>query len=192
MISHSAATILIRTSKAKSPYRFMSQKTIISLIVALASNRAIGKENQLLWHISGDLKRFKKMTLGHTIVMGRNTLLSLPSGPLPKRRNIVLSSSMPDCFGGNCEIAHSLDEVIEYTKNEAEIFIIGGGQVYKQFLPLTDKLYLTVVEKDFEADTFFPEVDFNDFELIEMERITDDPSVDFTYRYETWVRKSGE
>lgn len=162
---------------------------LLSIIVAIAQNNAIGKNNQLLWHISNDLKRFKSITLGHTVIMGKNTLFSLPKGPLPKRRNIILSSSMKDCFEGRCEIATSIEEVLEKVKTETEVFIIGGAKVYEQFLPLCDKLYLTIVEKDFEADTFLSAIHFDAFTLIEKEVITDDKSVDFGYRYETWVRK---
>lgn len=164
-------------------------KPYISIIVAIAQNNAIGKNNQLLWHIPADLKRFKKITAGHTVVMGKRTLFSLPKGPLPNRRNIVLSDTLTDCFGGGCETVHSLEEVFQKTSHETEVFIIGGGMVYQQFLPLADKLYLTIVEKDFDADTFFPDIDYTGFECVEKEKIEDDASVDFNYRYETWVRK---
>lgn len=166
-----------------------SGRPIISIIVAIAKNRAIGKNNQLLWHISDDLRRFKRITSGKTVIMGKRTLLSLPSGPLPNRRNIVLSDNLTDCFGGNCETAFSIEDAINKVSNEVEVFIIGGGMVYQQFLPLSDRLYLTIVEEDFEADTFFPEIDFNQFELIEKELITNDEKVPFQYRYETWQRK---
>lgn len=169
-----------------------TNKPTISIIVAIAQNLAIGKDNQLLWHISNDLKRFKKITAGHTVIMGKKTLFSLPSGPLPKRRNIVLSDTMTDCFGGGCETAFSIEEALQKAADEKEVFVIGGGMVYTQFLPLADKLYLTVVEKDFEADTFFPEIDFSEWQLIEKEIIDNDPQVDFSYRYEIWERKSTE
>ena len=166
-----------------------TKSPLLSIIVAIAQNKAIGKDNQLLWHISNDLKRFKAITLGHTVIMGKHTLFSLPKGPLPKRRNIILSSTMTDCFEGRCEIAASIEEVLEKVKSGTEVFIIGGGNVYEQFLPLCDKLYLTVVEKDFEADTFLSALQLDAFTLIEKEVIADDNSVDFVYRYETWVRK---
>ncbi|MBS4062823.1 MAG: dihydrofolate reductase [Bacteroidetes bacterium] len=162
---------------------------MLSIIVAIAQNNAIGKDNQLLWHISNDLKRFKRITAGHSVIMGKRTLLSLPSGPLPKRRNIVLSDKLTDCFGGGCETAFSIEDALKKVENENEVFIIGGGMVYEQFLPLADKMYLTIVEKDFDADTFFSEIDFSEWELIEKETIQDDSSVDFSYRYETWIRR---
>ncbi len=163
---------------------------ILSIIVAIAQNNAIGKDNQLLWHISNDLRRFKRLTAGHSVIMGKRTLFSLPSGPLPKRRNIVLSDKLTDCFGGGCETAYSIEDALKKIENETEVFIIGGGQVYEQFLPIADKLYLTIVEKDFDADTFFSEINFSEWELIEKEIIQDDSSVDFSYRYETWIRRS--
>lgn len=166
------------------------EKPIISIIVAIAQNGAIGKNNQLLWHISNDLKRFKKITAGCSVIMGKRTLFSLPKGPLPNRRNIVLSDTLTDCFEGGCETAFSIEEALSKVNGEEEVFIIGGGMIYEQFLTLADKLYLTIVEKDFDADTFFPKIDFSEWELIEKENIGNDPNVDFSYRYETWLRKN--
>jgi dihydrofolate reductase len=170
-------------------HELKKSEPILSIIVAIAQNNAIGKDNQLLWHISNDLKRFKRITAGHSVIMGKRTLLSLPSGPLPKRRNIVLSDKLTDCFSGGCETAFSIEDALKKVENENEVFIIGGGMVYEQFLPLADKMYLTIVEKDFDADTFFSEIDFSEWELIEKETIQDDSSVDFSYRYETWIRR---
>lgn len=170
-------------------HEIKKSEPILSIIVAIAQNNAIGKDNQLLWHISNDLKRFKRITAGHSVIMGKRTLFSLPSGPLPKRRNIVLSDKLTDCFGGGCETAFSIKDALKKVENETEVFIIGGGMVYEQFLPLADKMYLTIVEKDFDADTFFSEIDFSEWELIEKETIQDDSSVDFSYRYETWLRR---
>lgn len=165
------------------------KRPILSIIVAIASNNAIGKDNQLLWHISADLKRFKRITAGHTVIMGKRTLVSLPAGPLPKRRNIILTDQQADSFPG-CEVAFSIPEAIHMVSNEDEVFVIGGGSVYQQFLPLADKLYLTIVEKDFEADTFFPDIPFSQFQLIEKERIDNDPQNDFTYRFETYQKRN--
>ncbi len=162
--------------------------TTISIIVAIARNNAIGMNNQLLWHISNDLKRFKKITAGHTVIMGKKTLESLPSGPLPKRRNIILSDKPNDVIEG-CETVNSIQDAIDLVKNENEVFIIGGGSVYRQFLPLADKLYLTIVEKDFEADTFFPEIPFTEWETIEKEIVNNDSQNNFVYRFETYIRK---
>lgn len=131
-----------------------------SIIVAIAQNMAIGKNNDLLWRLSEDLKYFKKTTSGKTVIMGYNTWLSLPVKPLPKRRNVVLvpdsSFDHPDF-----ESAYSIEEVGKICSLDDECFIIGGGSVYQQFLPLADKLYITWVFKDFEADIFFPKIDFS-------------------------------
>jgi dihydrofolate reductase len=138
----------------------------ISLISAIDSKNSIGKYNQLLIHIPEDLKRFKQLTLNKTVVMGRKTFDSLPNGALPNRLNIVLSKTL---FGQlekpkNTTVVDSIESILECFKGlDEEIFVIGGGEIYKQFLPLADKLYLTEIEHDFNGDTFFPEVDYNSF-----------------------------
>ncbi len=132
---------------------------MLSIIVAIAENNAIGKGNQLLWHLPEDMKRFKQLTTGHTVIMGRKTYESLPEKfrPLPNRRNVVITQSNISFEG--CERVHSISEALEKMDPEQENFIIGGGEIYKAFLPFTDRLYLTVVNQAFEADTFFPEID---------------------------------
>jgi dihydrofolate reductase len=133
-------------------------KPIISIIAAIAEkNRAIGKDNKLLWHISEDLKRFKNLTNGHAVIMGQKTYESI-GRPLPNRTNIIISDN-PDFHPENVIVARSIAESVEKAKEveSEEIFICGGGMVYKQFISLADKLYLTLVEDDFEADVFFPE-----------------------------------
>jgi dihydrofolate reductase len=126
---------------------------LISIIVAIAQNNAIGKNNQLLWHIPADLKRFKHLTTGHTIVMGKRTFESLPIRPLPNRRSIVITDIAGEQMEG-CIMAYSIEEAIDKMDDEKENFIIGGGSVYRQFLPIAQQLYLTIVQSDFEADTF--------------------------------------
>lgn len=160
----------------------------ITIIVAIAQNMAIGKDNQLLWHISNDLKRFKRITEGHQVIMGKKTFESLPKAPLPKRTNIVISDDTNDSFEG-CKTVYSIEEAIGLCKEDKESFIIGGGSIYKQFLPYTDKLYLTIVHKDFDADTFFPEIDLKQWKLVEKEDIDDDPQNDFKYSFLTFSRK---
>ena len=160
----------------------------ISIIVAIAENMAIGKDNDLLWHISDDLKRFKRITKGHQVIMGKNTYLSLPFKPLPNRTNIVITDNKSESFEG-CTTVHSIEEALTYCTENEESFIIGGASIYSQFFPYANKLYLTRVHKTFEADTFFREIDFNDWKLIKKEDIEIDDSVDFTYSYETYVKK---
>lgn len=140
---------------------------MISIVVAIAENGAIGYKNDLLWHLPADLKRFKEMTTGHSIIMGSRTFRSLPKGALPNRRNIVLSRTQQDFPGA--EWAASPEVALELVGEEAEAFVIGGAQVYEQMLPYTDKIYLTRVHADFpKADTFFPELDMS--EWVELSR----------------------
>lgn len=164
--------------------------TKISIIVAIAENRAIGRKNDLIVHLSNDLKHFKEVTTGKCVVMGHNTWLSLPGQKaLPNRRNIIISDRLEKAPEG-FEFVTSIPKALELTKDEPEIFIMGGGMIYEQFLPLADRLYLTRIEKSFEADTFFPIINFNEWELVDLKVIDDDPQIDCSYRFETWERKS--
>lgn len=161
----------------------------ISIIAAVAKNRAIGKGGDLIWHISNDLKHFKEITTGGCVLMGYNTYASLPGKKaLPKRRNIILSSRIATAPEG-FEVASSIPQALELLKDVPEVFVIGGGTIYEQFLPIADKLYLTRIDKRFEADTFFPIVNFDEWELTELQVIDDDPQIDCEYRFETWERK---
>jgi dihydrofolate reductase len=159
----------------------------ISIIVAIAENRAIGKDNRLLWHLSDDLKRFKKLTTGHTLIMGRNTFLSLPGGALPNRRHIVISDQEGESFEG-CEMASSIEEALRLAGRDEECFVIGGGMVYKQFLPLAGKLYLTRVHESFEADTFFPEIDFSHWKALFSEEVSAGDRNQYAHTYTEFVR----
>lgn len=160
----------------------------ISIIVAIAENFAIGKNNDLLFHLPNDLKRFKEITSGHSLIMGRNTLLSLPKWPLPNRRHIVITDKPDDVFPG-CEVVFSIEEAVEKVKNEHEAFVIGGGMIYRQFYPLAGKLYLTLVHKEFEADVFFPEIDFSDWKEFSREDFHDEKN-GFNYSYLNLERKN--
>jgi len=133
------------------------EKPQISIVACIGRNRAIGKDNKLLWHLPGDLKHFRELTSGHVVIMGQRTFESLGSKPLPKRINIVLSQDKA-FRAPRCVTAYSMPEALEIAqrKEKSEIFFIGGGMVYKQALPLADRLYLTVVDDASEADTFFP------------------------------------
>jgi len=159
----------------------------ISIIVAIAENHAIGKDNKLLWHISEDLKRFKKLTTGHTLIMGRNTFLSLPNGALPKRRHIVISDVADENFEG-CEMASSIKEAVAMAGTSDECFVIGGGLVYAQFLPMAGKLYLTRVHHSFDADTFFPEIDFTQWEALKSETVEAGGKNQYTHTYIEYLR----
>jgi dihydrofolate reductase len=160
---------------------------MISIIVAIAENLAIGRNNDLLWHIPEDLKRFKRITSGHSVIMGKRTYLSLPRRPLPNRRNIVITDVQGENFNG-CEMAYSIKEVLDLCKPGEEYFIIGGASVYKQFLPYTNRLYLTRVHEKFEGDVFFPEIDFSQWKLISQEEFTPDDQNDLRYTNEIYDR----
>ena len=130
----------------------------LSIIVAVASDGAIGRANDLLWHLPADLKRFKELTTGHTILMGRKTFESLPRGPLPNRRNIIISRSLPPQPGA--EVYPTIQQALEACASDEEVFIIGGGEIYRQLLPNTEQIYLTRVQASFpDAEVFFPELD---------------------------------
>jgi dihydrofolate reductase len=159
----------------------------ISIIVAIAQNFAIGKNNDLLFHLPNDLKRFKQITTGHPVIMGRNTLLSLPKGALPNRRNIVISDIPEEKFE-RCEMVTSIEAAAAAVKDETEAFIIGGGMIYRQFFPLAGKLYLTLVHRDFDADVYFPEIDYTEWEELSREDHSDEKN-GFDYSYLNLKRK---
>lgn len=164
----------------------MTQENI-SIIVAIAQNFAIGKNNDLLFHLPNDLKRFKEITTGHPVIMGRNTLLSLPKGALPNRRNVVITDNPEEKFE-RCEMVFSIEEAVNAVKDENEAFIIGGGMIYRQFYPIANKLYLTLVHKDFDADVYFPEIDFSQWEETFREDYFDEKN-GFNYSYLNLKRK---
>jgi len=159
----------------------------LSIIVAIAENYGIGKNNDLLWHIPDDLKRFKKLTTGHTIIMGKKTYESLPVKPLPNRVNIVITDVPGETFEG-CEMAYSIDDAIDKCPDHDECFIIGGGMIYKQFMDHADKLYITFVHKEFPADTYFPKFNPTEWRLIEEEKHEPDGNLDFSYTYTVFAR----
>lgn len=144
---------------------------MLSIIACISKmHRAIGYKNRLLYAIPSDMTRFRMLTTGHTIIMGRKTFESLPNGALPNRRNIVISKTREQITG--CEVYTSLEEALAARKEAAEdeYFIIGGASIYEQALPFADKLYLTIVEKEPEhADTFFPEINPAEWEVTEKE-----------------------
>jgi dihydrofolate reductase len=159
----------------------------ISIIVAIDKNYAIGKDNQLLWHIPADLKRFKKITSGHQVIMGKLTYNSLPVRPLPNRKNIVITDQKGESFDG-CTTVYSIEEALNLCSDEQESFIIGGGSIYRQFLPYCNKLYITLVNKEFEADTFFPRFDTSQWKLVEKEDHDEEETLDFSYSFLTFEK----
>lgn len=158
----------------------------LAIIVAISKNGYIGKNNKLLFHLPDDLRRFRNLTNGKTVVMGRNTYLSLPNGALTNRRNIVISD-LNDNFE-NCEMVSSIPELLDIIGNDNEVFIIGGGMIYKQFYNLISKLYLTVVNKEYDGDVKFPDINYNDWN-IDFKEEHYDANNDFTYSYMNLSRK---
>lgn len=160
---------------------------MISIIAAVAKNRAIGYKNKLIYWLPNDLKRFKALTTGHTIIMGRNTFLSLPKGALPNRRNIVLSRSQ-NSFEG-CDVFVSLEKALAHCAPDEDIYIIGGASVYRQALPLADRLCLTEIDDTpAEADTFFPPYE-DDWQEESREDHPIDDRHAFPYAFVDYIRK---
>lgn len=159
----------------------------LSIIVAIAQNNAIGKDNDLIWHISDDLKRFKALTSGHTVIMGRNTWNSLPRRPLPKRRNIVLTHSESFVDEG-AEVARSIQQVFDMVRSEDEAFIMGGAAVYRQFLPFVSRIYVTWVWQDFDADVFFPVIDLSVFNKVSESEVFTDQESGLRFSYAEYQR----
>ena len=164
------------------------QKTEVAIVVVVDENNGIGKNGDLLCHLPNDLKHFKKLTTGHTIIMGRKTFESLPKGALPNRINIVITSDNADNYPG-CIVARSVDEAFLLTKKKDKVFIIGGGKIYNSTLYLANKLYLTRIHHRFEdADTFFPDIDFNNWELIEEEKHKADEKHLYDYSFRSYKK----
>ncbi len=157
----------------------------LHIIAAVARNRAIGFENKLLYWLPNDLKRFKALTTGHTIIMGHNTFLSLPKGALPNRRNVVLSRSVKEIPG--CEVFPSLEEALSSCRPDEQVYIIGGASVYQQALQRADLLCLTEIDDDpQQADTFFP--DYKDWRVVKKEAHLKDEKHAFAYAFVDYAR----
>mgnify|MGYP002518101387 CR=1 FL=1 len=162
---------------------------MISIIVAIAENNAIGQRGGLLCHLPNDLKHFKEITSGSTVIMGKRTYFSLPHRPLPNRRNIVISDIAGEQIEG-AEMAYSIADAIRLADKDKENFIIGGGMVYKQFLPIADKLYITHIEYTFpEADTFFPIIDDSVWKMDSKEHHEADAKHPYPYTFAEYTRR---
>jgi dihydrofolate reductase len=154
----------------------------ISLIVAMASNRVIGLNNKMPWHLSADLQKFKKITMGSPVLMGRKTYESIGK-PLPGRTNIIISRN-PGYRQDGCLVFNDLETALKKAcANADEIFVIGGSDLYEAILPIADKIYLTIINSEFQGDAFFPEIDVNEWSVVEREDIKDDPDAAFSYSF---------
>lgn len=160
------------------------------MIAAIAKNNALGKDNDLIWHLPSDLKRFKKTTSGHHIVMGRNTFESIGK-PLPNRTNIIITRNKNYSNKG-CLVAHSLEEAIQMVPKDAAIYIIGGAQIYKEAIDkkLVDILDITQVHHEFEADVFFPTIDSDFWEETKRVDFEADEKNKYDYSFITYKKKT--
>ena len=158
----------------------------INIVVAIAANNAIGKNNKLLWHLPKDLKHFKELTTGHTVIMGRKTYDSVGK-PLPNRRNIVVTRQNINIPG--CEVVNSLEDALQLGAQEKELDIIGGAEIYRQALPLTNYIYLTIVHQHFDGDTYFPEINYDEWQEISREDHEPDEKNNLPYSFITLKRR---
>jgi dihydrofolate reductase len=161
---------------------------MVSIIAAIGENRELGANNDLLWRLPNDFKRFKELTIRHTVVMGRKTYESLPNGALPNRKNVVITEN-PDLKLDNCIIFNDLEEALHHFRNEDEIFIIGGASIYRQAIKFAEKLYITKVRQTFKnAETFFPEIIENEWIKVECENYPKDDRHEYFYAFETFIK----
>ena len=161
---------------------------MLSIIVAKAKNNIIGKDNKLLWHLPDDLKRFKELTIGHNIIMGRKTFESLGK-ILPNRKHIVFTQNPNfNIDNENVQIVHSMLEIQEYIENDEENFVIGGAMIYNLLMPYVTKMYVTEIEKDFQGDAFFPRIDTQIWKEVSREKGIKDENNDFDYDYVVYER----
>lgn len=160
---------------------------MITIIAAIAKNNALGKDNQLIWHLPSDLKRFKKVTLGHHIIMGRKTFESLGK-PLPNRTTIIITRNKNYTQKG-CIVVHSLKEALVAAKSDDNPYILGGAQIYKQAIEIADKLDITFVHHEFEADAFFPEIDLDIWKETERENFKADEKNKYDYSFVSYHKK---
>ncbi len=164
---------------------------MISIIAAAASNDVIGSENSIPWHISDDMKRFKKLTEFHHVIMGRKTFESLHNQPLSNRVNIVVSNTSDDEVLNQCPVikVSSLEKALLKAQSDNEVFIIGGGQIYQHALEYANRIYLTRIHKNFNGDVYFPAIDLNQWEVIEYIGNFFDEKNELLYSYITYQRK---
>ncbi len=161
---------------------------MITMIAAVAENNALGKNNDLLWHLPNDFKRFKEITSGHYIIMGRKTFESFPK-PLPNRTHIIISRQK-DYLKEGCIVVENIQKAIAICPKDQDIFIIGGGEIYSQSIDFVDQLDITRVHHSFEADVYFPEIDLNIWELTsEIFNIKDEKHL-FDFTFQTYTRKN--
>lgn len=162
---------------------------MLSIIVAIAKNNVIGKDNKLIWHLPEDLKRFRKLTTGHTIIMGRKTFESL-GRVLQNRKHVILSNNTEiSTEDENVEVINDISLLDEYISSEEENFVIGGATIYELLMPYTNKMYITKINEEFEGDVYFPQIDEKEWNTLEKEKGLTNEQNPFDYEYITYVRK---
>ena len=162
---------------------------MLSIIVARASNNVIGKNNSLIWHLPEDLKRFKALTTGHTIIMGRKTFESL-GRILPNRKHVILCNDMEmNINDDRVEVLEDISMLDKYINSEEENFIIGGATIYRLLMPYANKMYITEIDQEFDGDVSFPEINKEEWKVIDIEKGLKDEKNPYDYNYVTYVRK---
>ncbi|MFK7748318.1 MAG: dihydrofolate reductase, partial [Kordia sp.] len=182
------AEVQAKAELANEPEPEIIDRSCLAIIVAASENNVIGKDNQLIWHLSNDLKRFKKLTSGHHIIMGRKTFESFPK-PLPNRTHIVITRQKNYKAPRGVIVVHTMKEAVSVaTVADAEPFVIGGGEIYKQAMPFATKIELTRVHHEFEGDTFFPEIEMRDWKEIANKFHKKDDKHDYEFSFITYER----
>ena len=162
---------------------------MLSIIVAIANDNVIGKDNKLIWHLPEDLKRFKSLTTGHTIIMGRKTFESL-GWILPNRKHVILCNDMEmNIDNENVEILEDISMLKKYIDSDEENFVIGGATIYKLLMPYADKLYITKINKSFDGDVYFPEINENEWQEVKREKGLKNEENPFDYEYIDYIRR---
>ena len=163
------------------------KKMIISLIAAMGKNRVIGKDNSLIWKLPADMEYFREKTTGKPVVMGRKTFESI-GRPLPNRKNIIITRD-ENYKAEGCVVVHSVDEALKAAEDAEEVMVIGGSQIYKEFFPRANKMYLTFIDEEFEGDTFFPEWDKEEWKEVSREEHDKDEKNSYNYVFVEFERK---
>ena len=161
---------------------------MLTLIAATSTNNALGKDNQLVWHLPDDFKRFKALTSEHYIIMGRKTFESFPK-PLPNRTHIIITRQSDYIAPEGCIVVSSLEQAIESCPKNEDVFIIGGGEIYKQSMEMANTIFLTRVHTTIDGDTFFPEIDETKWQLVSNEDFEMDEKHAFSYSFQKWEKK---
>lgn len=160
---------------------------ILTTIAAVAQNGTIGHDNELIWHLPDDLKHFKKLTKGHTIIMGRKTWESIGAKPLPHRKHIIITRNF-EYEAEGAEVVSTIDEAIDHARGDVQPFIVGGGEIYKLAMPFVQRLELTIVHHDFKGDTKFPEIDKKAFKETHSELHPADENHPYAFTFKTYER----